>query len=151
MANPRFKVRRQAYFKRGITAASKITAAVGIDTTSGSVSTFSGGLTAASTATVSGCLRAGAAGTYIAGILCGSGAIKLDGIAACTASVTCFPVTGVTAAHKIFISAACISGCMALACATANAGEIIVGFNNGASEAVGAGTSTVYYLAILDK
>jgi hypothetical protein len=166
MADPRFKVRRQAYFKRGITTAStlnvtgamtqtgKITAAVGIDTTSGSVSTFSGGLTGASTVTVTGSAIFGTGGTAIAGILAGSGEVVFGAVAASTASATCFTVTGLTVAHKIFVNAACVSACATTACVYANPAtptELVYSINNNTSEALGAGTSTVHYLAILDK
>lgn len=154
MANPRFKVKRQAYFKRGITCASAITAQVGVNTTSGSVSTFSGGLTAASTFTSSTSAIFGSGGTPIAGILCGSGELVYGNVAASVASATCFTVTGLTAAHKIFLTAACVSGCMYAACAYANPAaptELVVSMVNIFAEQVDAGTSAVYYLAILDK
>lgn len=158
MADPRFKVRRQAYFKHGVTTAStldttgKITATVGIDTTSGSVSTFSGGLTAASTMSVTGCLISGTGGTPIAGILCGSGAVTVA-VAASGASAACFPVAGLTTSHKIFLSSASQSGCVITACPYCKAGTtpcLVFTMVNHSSENV-SGTSTLFYLAVLDK
>lgn len=158
MAKPRFKVRRQAYFVRGITTASTldVDGAVNLNSTLtvDGATTQTGGLTAASTFTSSTSAIFGSGGTAIAGILCGSGAIKLDGVAASVASATCFTVTGLTTAHKIFITAACISACLTTACVYANPAtptELVVTFNNNTTEAQGAGTSTVWYLAVLDK
>lgn len=174
MADPRYKVRRQAYFKQGITTAStlnvsgavnfdntltvdgattqtgKITAAVGIDTTSGSVSTFSGGLTAASTTTVSGCLISGTGGTPIAGILCGSAAFTLA-VSASGASAACFPVPGLTTAHKIFLSSGSLAGCATAVCPYCKTGTTpCLVFTVISPENV-SGTSTLFYLAVLDK
>jgi len=165
MADERFKVRRQAYFERGITCASKITATGGINTTSGSVSTFAGGLTAtsvvsftggltaASTVAVTGCLISGTGGTTIAGILCGSAAVTI-GANASTTSTTCFPVVGLTTSHKIFLSTGSMSGCFTVACPYCKAGTtpcLVFKADNITSEDKAAGTSTLFYLAILDK
>ena len=162
MADPRFKVRRQSYFERGITSASKILAQVGIDTTSGSVSTFAGGLTAtsvisftggltaASTVAVTGSLVSGTGGTAIAGILCGSHAVT-NAVAASGASAACFPVAGLTTAHKIFLSTGRMSGCVTVACPYCKAGTpACLVFTMCSPEAV-TGTCTLFYLAVLDK
>lgn len=159
MADFRLKVRRQAYFVRGIKCAStvsttgKITADVGINTTSGSVSTFSGGLTAASTMSVTGSLISGTGGTPVAGILCGSAAVAIGATASAT-SATCFPVAGLTAAHKIFLSSGSLSGCLIAGCPEFRTGTtpcLHVVFWNPTTEDVTAGTSTLFYLAVLDK
>lgn len=134
MANPRFKVKRQAYFQRGITTASTIN-------TTGTV-------------TIGGSAIFGSGGTAIAGILAGSGALTFGAVAASAASATCFPVTGLTTAHKIFITAASLSACVTVACAQCYTGTpacLNITVLNQSTEALGAGTSTVYYLAVLDK
>jgi hypothetical protein len=170
MADPRFKVKRQAYFKRGITTASTLdvdgavnlnsTLTVdGVTTQTGALNItgslgVTGGLTASSTLTSSTSAIFGSGGTPIAGILAGSGELVYGNIAASTASATCFTVTGLTAAHKIFLTAACVSGCMYAACVYANPAtptELVVTMMNIHAEQVDAGTSSVYYLAVLDK
>jgi len=153
----KFKVRRDALFMQsasfvgGASAASTMTIA-GAACIGGALA-MTGGITAPSTFTVTGSLITGTGGTAIAGILAGSGNIVMGALSASTASVTCFAVTGLTQAHKLFVTGSGLSGCITVACAycTAAGGELVVGFINQSSEALGAGTSAVHYLAILDK
>lgn len=163
MADPRFKVKRQAYFKRGITTASTlnvtkgIVAACGLTVATGIVAsstmTLAGGFTAARVATTTGCLVVSTGGTPIAGLLAGSAAVTIGNIATSVASITCFPVTGLTTAHKVFINSACISGSLIATCAFCSpaGASLMVGFVNYSSETLVGGASTLHYLAILDK
>jgi len=153
----KFKVRRDALFMQsasfvgGASAAS--TFAIAGAACIGGALTQTGGFTSGSTTTVTGSLITGTGGTAIAQILAGSGALTFGTVATSVASVTCFAVTGLTQAHKIFITGSGLSGSVTVACAysTAAGGELCVGVINQSSENLGAGTSNVHYLAILDK
>jgi len=143
MADPRFKVKRQAYFKRGITTAStlNVTGAVNFDSTL----TVDGATTQTGAWTLN-------SGTTISKILAGSGALVFGSVATSVASVTCFAVTGLTQAYKLAVTGSGLSGCVTVACAycTAAGGELVVGIINQSTEAV-SGTSQVHYVAFLDQ
>lgn len=148
-----FKVRRNLLAMKSASIKGAFEADGGYTTPSGSVSTFDGGLTAASTFIASGCAIIGAAGTPIAGILAGSGELVIGALAASATSAASFSVTGLTVAHKVFVTPACMSGCVTVACAFAWPAtcDLVIRFSNQTDEGVGAGTSAVFYLAVLDK
>jgi hypothetical protein len=149
----KFKVRRDALFMKSASIKGSLLADTGFNTTSGSVSTFSGGLTAASTFTVTGSAIIGTGGTAIAGMLAGSGELVIGALNASATSAASFSVPGLTVAHKVFVTPACMSGCVTVACAFAwpSTCDLVVRFSNQTDENVGAGTSAVFYLAVLDK
>lgn len=146
-----FKVRRDFRAMQPASFYENVDIDYGITTKSGSVSTYQGGLTAASTFTVTGSAIIGSTGTAVAGLLAGSGNI-IVGATASTASVTSLLVANLSTAHKVFVNAACISGCLTLACAYCRvASYLTVNVVNHTSEDVTGAACAIYYLAVLDK
>lgn len=173
----KFKVKRAALFMSNASIVKALEVDQGLSTKSGSVSTFAGGLTAtstvilsgdttisgsvsqtgaftaASTFTVSTCAIIGTDGTAIAGILAGSGNLVIGALASSATSAASFAVAGLTVAHKIFITAACLSACITAGCVYTGAAtcDLLVQLHNQSDEAVAAGTCAVFYIAVLDK
>jgi hypothetical protein len=149
----KFKVRRNALFTQSASITQDLEVDQGLSTKSGSVSTFAGGLTAGSTFSVTGCAIAGSDGTPLAGILAGSGNLVVGALASSATSAASFSVTGLTSDYKVFVTAACLSGSVTVACAWGDAGtcDLVVRITNQSDEALGAGTSAVFYFAVLDK
>ena len=92
-------------------------------------------------------------GTNITHILAGSGQIVFGNLAASAPSTASITVAGLTTAHKCFIGASDISGCLVVAkvYSTAAGGELVVGVTNAASEQYTGATETFAYFAVLDK
>lgn len=127
----------------GIVAGSTMTYA-------GSV-TFSGALIAASDLNTSGCVQIGAAGTDIFQILAGSVAASTPVIAVCATGFASALITGLTPAHKIFISPSAMSASLFIYEVYCDAACAAVIINLLAAEAVAEDTGAVFsYLAILD-
>lgn len=136
----------------GTTELSGATTFSGDTTVSGSVNQ-TGAFTAASTFTVTGCAIIGAGGTAIAEMLAGSGELVIGALASSATSAASFTVEGLTVAHKIFITSACLSACITAACVFTGAAtcDLVVQLTNQTDEAVAAGTCAIYYIAVLDK
>ena len=132
-----FKVRRNALFMNSacFTGAASFAGDMRVD------SDFS-----ASAISVSG-------GTNITHILAGSGAVSFGNLAASAPSTASITVTGLTTAHKCFLGASDISGCLTVQklYSTAAGGELVIGVVNSASEQYTGATETFAYFAILDK
>lgn len=141
----------------GIVAGSTLTVAgaftqSGDMTFSGSVS-FADSVAAASDFNTSGCVQIGATGTNIFHILAGSVAASTPAINASATGTASATVTGLTTAHKLFVSCSAVSGCLTMYnvyCAGASA-ALVVNFFNGASENVAEDTGVkIAYFAIRD-
>lgn len=146
----RFKVKREAYFVKGIKTASTLYSTLGA--TFASTVSITKALTAASTVTLTGSLITGDGGTPIAGILAGSGAAIFGNLNACVASATSLAITGLTTAHKCFISPSVWSACLTPTCMIASpAGWLRIGVRVSSSEGYTGATETFSYLAVLDK
>jgi hypothetical protein len=146
-----FKVRRDALFMKSASVKGSFLADTGFNTTSGSVSTFSGGLTAASTFTVTGSAIIGSGGTAIAGMLAGSTAGCPADIAASAVGAASYAVTGLTTAHKLFVTGASMTSGLVLQNVVVAAGSFTANYGNVLSTDTTAACTVVYYLAVLDK
>lgn len=155
-----FKVRRNLHALQSASIYETADIDYGVNTSSGSVSTFSGGLTAASTFTATGCAIIGSASIALAEILCGSFNITTPD---CNASATntataCISDMGTEgSAYKIFLLPQTIGTSQFISKVTASAdspsGVITVTFGNMLSNAAASSLvdAVFNYLAILDK
>ena len=149
-----FKVRRNLLAMR---SASIIGGAAdidkGVNTATGSVSTFSGGLTAASTFSATGCAIIGTGGTAIAGFLAGSGVLEFGNLNSGVASFGGITVTGLTQSYKVFISGSDLDPDLSVACVSCSpgGGVLRIGVQNTGSGTYTAASEFFTYIAFLDK
>lgn len=154
MSKKKFKVRRNALFMRSasVIGTGPTHFDEGLETASGSVSTFKGGLTAASSFLVTGSAIIGASGRAIAGLLAGSATMVFGNIVSGGASVASIAVAGLTTAHKVFIGASDLDPDLSIACVgTVSTGCLFVNVQNTGSTQYTGATEVISYLAILDK
>lgn len=150
-----FKVRRNAMF---MSSASFIGPGPtdldeGLQTSSGSVSTFKGGLTAASSFLVTGCAIFGTGGTAVAGILAGSAALTVASYVSGCAVTMAVTVAGLTQSHKVFVSASDLPANITLGPVSCSpgGGVMLLGVKNTGSTTNAEGTHSITYMAFLDK
>lgn len=159
MATSTFKVRRQLRVMRAASFYNTVGADGGFTTPSGSVSTFSGGLTAASLFTVSGSAVIGTGGTTLSKILTGSLAVTQPLIEASIdtgtvdACITGLSSSGANYKWQFTATSAPKGSVLVSAVASANSPSGVFTFtfaNTDASDDTAACEVTLHYLGILD-
>jgi hypothetical protein len=159
MAQSSFKVRRDllvmkgASFSGGASAASTFTVggAASLNSTAcvAGAASFDSTIDVSSTASLAA-VSVGTAGTRISDILVGSGTMVFGALNASATSSTCLTITGLTQAHKVFLTASNISGSLqiiGIGCSPGG-GLLTISVINQAAETYAGGTDEIAYLAI---